>query len=275
MTPPIRNSRLQTSQGKLFWREVGYGPTVLMLHSSWQDSRQWVPLMELLGSDFHCLAPDLLGFGESDRLPLKAYSISQEVSCLQEYLAQLRTTPEIIVADSLGAWVALQYCLQYPNIGVRKLVLLAPDGLYHRQIAQQWRQLKWLAGPWAVRYRLIQSLALLLRQIKGDRWLQKLKQRRRQLRRNLAACRLLFQRQKSALQADYVNASLPQLQLPVLILQPEAASALTTLRNQVAVESISSARVETLRGNEVTLWTQLTSEGQTLIREFLLDQALL
>lgn len=265
MTFPIRNSRVRTPHGTLFWREVGRGPTVLMLHGSWTDSHQWLPLMSQLGSRYHCVAPDLLGFGESSKLPSKAYSIKTEVACLNDYLTHIRIAPQVILADSLGAWVAIRYCLQYPS-SVRQLVLLAPEGLTPPALDQRWQTCRWLANAWAPRYWTVRGLAPLIRMLGGDRWLQKIKHQRRQLRSRAAACRLLFQRRKAVLQAEGLNEDLPLLETPVTLLQPNLVSAEVNLIHQRVQSLLPHAYLHVLPGNDSTIWETATDEIQAIIQ---------
>ena len=63
----LRNSRRKLSQGLLFWSETGEGIPVILLHGAWNNSSQWSLVIEKLAQDFHCFAPDLLGFGESEK----------------------------------------------------------------------------------------------------------------------------------------------------------------------------------------------------------------
>jgi pimeloyl-ACP methyl ester carboxylesterase len=271
MTYPIRNGRLRTPQGNFFGREVGHGSTVLMLHGSWADGSQWLPLMTQLGSQFHCLAPDLLGFGESSRLPAKAASIETEAAGLQAYLTQLRVKPQVIVADSLGAWVAIRYCLQHPG-QVQQLVLMAPEGLSHPQLNQRWRQHRWLASPWALRYWVVCALAPLIKGLGGDRWLKSVHRRRRQLRNNVAACRLLFQRRSKLLKSEQLNASLPHLKTPILLLHPHQASTSLFFIHQLVQELAPQCQVQDVEGNELTLWETNLEEICAVIQSSLLNE---
>jgi haloalkane dehalogenase len=86
---PLRNSRIKLSQGQIFWHEVGQGTAIVFLHGSTDDSSQWLSVIEHLSEDYHCFAPDLLGFGESER-PNVHYSIDLEVECLADLLEALR-----------------------------------------------------------------------------------------------------------------------------------------------------------------------------------------
>lgn len=261
---------MRLTQGTMFWREVGRGPTLVFLHGSWQDSSQWVPLMEQLGQQFHCLAPDLLGFGESSRLLKGTYSVDLEVTCLAEYLANIRAHPHILIADSLGAWVATRYSLRHPE-RVRGLVLMAPEGLAHPTFDERWQKMRWLASPWAIRGWGLWLAAPLIRLLKGDRWLQKVRQRQKETRDYQAACKLLFQRHRVALRAEQLNEVLPDLQLPVLLLHPEQASRYTHLANTLFHELVPEAQFLTIPGNEATAWQMTTEKIQVFAKAGAMD----
>ncbi|MGF1521248.1 MAG: alpha/beta fold hydrolase [Leptolyngbyaceae cyanobacterium] len=258
MTRPIRNGRIRMTQGTVFWREVGYGPTLLFLHGSWQDSSQWPVLMAQLGHKFHCLAPDLLGFGESSHLSPKNYSVDLETDCLAEYVASLRVQPHVIVADSLGAWVAVRYGLRHLET-LQGLVLMAPEGLSHPVLDQRWRTVRWLASPWSMRGRGLQLIAPIRRLLRRDHWLQRSYQRQQKFHRYQATCRLLFQRRQTALKAERLNELLPQLNIPVLLLHPEQASSETQLANTLFHDLAPHAQLLTVAGNESTAW-QIATE---------------
>ncbi|NJN85784.1 MAG: alpha/beta fold hydrolase [Leptolyngbyaceae cyanobacterium SL_7_1] len=96
MVLPVRNARIRLSQGQLFSREVGHGRAIVFLHGSWSDGSEWLPVMEQLADQFHCLAPDLLGCGESDRLTLN-YSVDSQVESLADYLEALKLRDLLLV----------------------------------------------------------------------------------------------------------------------------------------------------------------------------------
>jgi pimeloyl-ACP methyl ester carboxylesterase len=110
MTLPVRNNRIRLPQGQIFWREVGQGQSVVFLHGAWWTGEQWDKVVPHLSRDYHCVVPDLLGFGESGR-PKTHYSIQLEVECLAAYLRFLRIKRCVMVADGLGAWVAAAFAL--------------------------------------------------------------------------------------------------------------------------------------------------------------------
>jgi len=52
--------------------------------------RKLVPNLFLLATFYHCLAPDLLGFGESLRDGKTPYSVALQVEMLHSWLSALR-----------------------------------------------------------------------------------------------------------------------------------------------------------------------------------------
>ncbi len=212
---PLRTGRMRLPQGTVFWHEGGrpQGEAVIFLHGSWHDSTQWLPLMPSLSPQHHYLAPDLLGFGESSRPG--AYSIAIQVDGLHSLLTALRIDHCHLVGHSLGAWVAGQYALTYPD-QVLSLAVLAPEGvsttgLITTGLGGRWRRDRWLVAPWS-------PLPLVLPWLGKGAWAKALRDRRRCLRQSPAACQLLFQRRAAAIQAERLDTSLGQLAAPTLVL---------------------------------------------------------
>jgi len=214
----IRNSRLKLSQGQIFWREAGQGEAVVFIHGECRDGSQWSDYFETLSRNYHCFAPDLLGFGDSER-PKAPYSIQWESEILEELFENLRLKKIYLVGDSLGAWVAARYALNHPE-RVAGLVLRSPLGVdtennrsyfWEKCLTSPLPIVPWFLG-------LIAPIASLF----GKR--QKITQAfeyRKLLRRSPGSCRLLFCRRGGQLRSEYLNYPLPQIQVPTLILSAE------------------------------------------------------
>lgn len=222
----LRTGRMKLPQGSLFWHEGGkphpQAATVVLLHGSWYDSTQWLSALPTWAQTHHCLAPDLLGFGESSRPG--AYSVALQVEVLASWLAALRVGPCHLVGHSLGAWVAAQYALSYPD-QVKTLTAIAPEGVSDRSSRGRWRRDRWLVAPWS-------PLPLVLPWLGKSPWAQGLRQRRRRLRQSPAACQLLFRRRRSAIQAELLQQRLGDWQGPTLVVEPTAADPLTQRQGQ-------------------------------------------
>ena len=205
MSLPLRNSRLKLSCGTVFWREVGQGPTLVFLHGSWNDGDGWLPTMELLRREFHCLAPDLLGFGESEH-PEVHYSIQLQLEFLAEYLQTLNLRQVYLVGHSLGGWIATSYAIKYPD-RVRGLLLLAPEGVKIDAARRDWWWMKVVMGrPKLVNWLL--NTFQFLSKLKLPRWLANIKQLMwewQQILQSKAACQLLFLRRPAEIEAELLD----------------------------------------------------------------------
>ena len=95
-----------------------------MLHGFFQEKTCWLPLIELLQSQFRCISLDMWGFGESSKPEIR-YDVAVEVAFVRQVVEQLNIKPSCIIGHSFGGWVASAYSLKYPN-GVSSLVLAAP-----------------------------------------------------------------------------------------------------------------------------------------------------
>jgi pimeloyl-ACP methyl ester carboxylesterase len=243
MTLPIRNLRIRLPQGQLFWREVGAGPTVVFLHGAWGDGSQWVPLMNALSDRAHCLAPDLLGFGESEHHE-GTYSIALETECLSDYLDTLRLREVYIVAHSVGAWVAANLALTDGH-RVRGLVLINPEGVEVSGHRYPWRRSRW----WVGRFPFFRWLLWAWRPFvwtlgQQTRW-RSLRLYQRMLRQSPAACRLLFQRRWAELQAECLSDRTDWIKVPTRIIQTAEVSATQAAMNQTYA-SAPHAKLEVL-----------------------------
>jgi pimeloyl-ACP methyl ester carboxylesterase len=106
---------------QLFYREIGAGRPLVLLHAGIADSRMWRPQFEPLGICFRLIAPDLRGFGDSP-YPNGPFAYHEDVAGL---IAALDFGPAWLVGVSFGSRVALDLCLADPAL-VRGLVLVSP-----------------------------------------------------------------------------------------------------------------------------------------------------
>jgi len=82
----------------------------------------WRHVLPLISDDQRCLAPDLPGFGRSDK-PGRSYTIPFFVSTMLELLDSLSISQAVIVGHSTGAMIAHQIALSHPE-RVKRLVLI-------------------------------------------------------------------------------------------------------------------------------------------------------
>ncbi len=142
-------------------------PPLLLVHGNRDHCRSWDWVARELARDWHVLAPDLRGHGDSEWNPDGYYSMSAYVYDLAQMIHQLELQPVTLVGHSLGGSISLRYTGLYPH-AVRKLVVLeglalAPEGNAHKdapsmaQRVRNWmEERRQMAGRQPKRY---QSLA--------------------------------------------------------------------------------------------------------------------
>ena len=64
------DKKTATVKGRtMAWKELGAGKPLLFLHGNPTSSYLWRNVMVPLSADYKCIAPDLIGMGDSDKLP--------------------------------------------------------------------------------------------------------------------------------------------------------------------------------------------------------------
>jgi len=98
-------------------------PPLILLHGGRDHCRNWDWVAQDLRRDFHVIAPDLRGHGDSAYSPSGDYSMSAFVYDLAQLIHGRKLAPAAIVAHSLGGGIALRYAGVYPE-NVAKLVAI-------------------------------------------------------------------------------------------------------------------------------------------------------
>lgn len=101
-------------------------PLLILLHGGRDHCRNWDWVAQALRRDWHVIAPDLRGHGDSAHSPSGDYSMAAYVYDLAQLIHQQALAPVRIVAHSLGGNIALRYAGLYPENVIR---LVAIEGL--------------------------------------------------------------------------------------------------------------------------------------------------
>jgi pimeloyl-ACP methyl ester carboxylesterase len=102
------------------WGNPG-APPLILVHGGRDHCRNWDWVAAELRGDYHIIAPDLRGHGDSAWATSGDYSMSAFVYDLAQLIHQQHLAPCRIVAHSLGGSIALRYAGAFPE-NVLKLV---------------------------------------------------------------------------------------------------------------------------------------------------------
>ncbi len=98
-------------------------PPLLLVHGGRDHCRSWDWVAEQLEKDYHILAPDLRGHGDSQWIQGGAYVHTDYIYDLAQLIHQKNIAPVKIVSHSLGGNISLMHTGVYPE-NVSKLVAI-------------------------------------------------------------------------------------------------------------------------------------------------------
>jgi pimeloyl-ACP methyl ester carboxylesterase len=127
------------------WGNAG-APPLILLHGGRDHCRNWDWVARELRSDYHILAPDLRGHGDSAYSPSGDYSMSAFVYDLAQLIHRQHLAPVRIVAHSLGGAISLRYTGIYPE-NISRLVAiegLGPLAPRRGDLTVQDRMRRWI-----------------------------------------------------------------------------------------------------------------------------------
>lgn len=113
-----------------FYLDAGSGPPVIVLHGLGATNASMLPTLHALAENHRVLAPDLPGFGDSEK-PHAAYDPSFFVKWLAAFMDATEVSRPCLVGNSMGGRIAIEMGLVSPE-RVSKLVLLAPSMAFRR-----------------------------------------------------------------------------------------------------------------------------------------------
>ncbi len=159
---PGPTSRIYFSQ-RLRLHYVDWGnpeaPPLLLVHGGQDHCRNWDWVAQQLRKDWHVIAPDLRGHGNSEWSADGSYPMTNYVYDLAQLIHQQELAPVTIVAHSMGGNVALRYTGIHPE-NVRKLVAIEGLGPSPKMLAERGQQpmherlAKWIQDTRALAGRL-------------------------------------------------------------------------------------------------------------------------
>jgi pimeloyl-ACP methyl ester carboxylesterase len=99
----------------------GQGEPLVLVHGLGAEADVWAYCLGPLSQTHRVIAPDLLGFGRSNK-PLINYRMATFVEMLERFLQALAVPRVSLVGNSMGGWISAWFAIQFPE-RVNKLIL--------------------------------------------------------------------------------------------------------------------------------------------------------
>jgi len=103
-------------------------PTLILIHGYTADKTLWHRFAKMLAKDYHIIAPDMAGHGETLYDPNANYSIPTQTAWLAKLLTHLNIKKAHLAGNSMGGFIAADFAIKHPKI-TQSAVLLDPAGI--------------------------------------------------------------------------------------------------------------------------------------------------
>lgn len=97
---------------KIHYIEAGSGDPILFLHGIPTSSYLWRNIIPHLASLGHCIAPDLIGCGQSDKPDIQ-YSIFDHILYIEKFIKVLALKNIVLVMHGWGSVIGFHYAMQH------------------------------------------------------------------------------------------------------------------------------------------------------------------
>ena len=119
---------IQTRPGRVAYYESGSGPTVLLLHATLHDRHDFDPIIETLARNYHTIAVDWPGHGDSDAIDASMEpSAPLLADALEDVVDGLGLSRAVLIGNSVGGFAAARLAINRPE-SVAGLVLVNAGG---------------------------------------------------------------------------------------------------------------------------------------------------
>ena len=124
----IHRNDVQLGPYRIHYLVAGEGRPLVLIHGLGARSEIWLPLIpQLTAKGFRVYAPDLLGYGRSDR-PDVDYASSLQADIVRQFLDSQGLRQTDLAGWSMGGWISLKLAADSPQ-RVRQLILLDSAGM--------------------------------------------------------------------------------------------------------------------------------------------------
>ena len=121
---PYPRRRIDVLDTAMAYVDTGAGPPVVFLHGNPTSSYLWRNVIPLVEPEGRCLAPDLVGMGDSGKAPAGSYRFADHARYLDAWFEALGLTRDVtLVVHDWGSALGFHWARRHPD-RVRALVYM-------------------------------------------------------------------------------------------------------------------------------------------------------
>lgn len=106
---------------KLFFRELGEGEPMIILHGLFGSSDNWLTQAKIFGEQYKVYSLDLRNHGQSPHSD--AFDYKSMVGDLKEFIEDKGITNPVVIGHSMGGKTAMNFALAHPDL-LSKLIVV-------------------------------------------------------------------------------------------------------------------------------------------------------
>ncbi|MDN3427236.1 alpha/beta hydrolase [Planococcus sp. APC 4016] len=133
-TANISSKFMEVNGINTHYHEEGTGEeTIILIHGSGPGVSayaNWRLIIPPLSENYHVFAPDIIGFGETDKRENGDYPVELWVEHLIGFIEAVADGPVYLVGNSMGGALSMHVASRRPDL-VKKLVLMGAVGNHH------------------------------------------------------------------------------------------------------------------------------------------------
>jgi len=99
---------------KMHYLEAGLGRPILFLHGIPTSSYVWRNIIPYLSPLGRCIAPDLIGFGQSDKPDIE-YTLKDHIKYIEAFIEKLNLKRFVLVMHGWGSVIGFDYAMRHEN----------------------------------------------------------------------------------------------------------------------------------------------------------------
>ncbi|MGI4832390.1 MAG: haloalkane dehalogenase [Janthinobacterium lividum] len=111
-TSPYKLKRVEVLGSHMAYVDEGQGPVVLFLHGNPTSSYLWRNIIPHVVPHARCIAPDLIGYGESDK-PDLAYRVADQARYLDHFIRALDLQEVVLVLHDWGSALGFDWARRH------------------------------------------------------------------------------------------------------------------------------------------------------------------
>jgi len=128
MVNKIEEKFVSVGKYKIRYLECGDSKeNLILLHGLGSSADRWKKVMPYLCQKYHLIAPDIIGYGYSDK-PTEDYVVKFFVKFLTDFMKTLKIEKTAMVGSNLGGLITAE-CAILQIKSIQKIILVAPFGI--------------------------------------------------------------------------------------------------------------------------------------------------